>query len=218
MPMGTVIVGPMWCDKTTQAVMYGNRAILAGRKLHYVRHKLDTREHDPRIVRSRTGAILLQAADIVQSEQDLLDLCAGSKVLIIDEGQINKPSLAGVLLQLVQRDQLFFSYYGLDTTWRGQGFATTVAVMGLPGVKVFRQKAVCAICGLDAQWSQKLRGGQPINILDPDEPTFQIGSEDLYRPLCHTCWFKTTPGADDALRNGKIGIVDPETEWRDRLQ
>lgn len=126
------------------------------------------------------------------------------------------PELAAVCARLSIEHGVHVVYAGLKTTWRGQTFATTAAVLGLPGFKGYSHKAFCEPCASripTATVTQKLRDGIPINVLDPDEPTFDVGYAQ-YKPLCLPHWFGSTPGSYEALRRGLIGIVDPVTEWR----
>ncbi len=219
MPIGEVNVGPMKCSKTELAVILANKLMVAvpDAQVLFVKSNRDTRDADPLQIRSRSGGLLKIPATIVASEAEVFERGKSAHLVVVDEGHMFRPTLAPILMRLATQFGVHCMYFGLDTTWRGQHFATTAAVCPLPGFKVYKHKAYCELCKLPspqatATWSQKLRDGLPVNILDEDEPTFEVGDAQ-YRPLCTKHWFSTTPGSPAALAQGRIGIIDPQTEW-----
>lgn len=227
MPLGEVNNGPMRCSKTTHGVIVANTLHEAdpNARIVYVRPAVDTRG-DPLVVTSRGGGVTLSIPPFTTNDVgDLYEHARSAALCIIDEGQMFKPALAPVMLRLAIEHSVHVMYFGLDTTWKGELFATTAAACALPGFKVYSHKSHCVMCRKDearrimvrptAIFSQKLRDGIPVSVLDPNEPTFEPGDAQ-YQPLCWNHWFATTPGAYEALALGQVGRIAPETEWRDR--
>ncbi|MBI4093133.1 MAG: hypothetical protein HY420_04385 [Candidatus Kerfeldbacteria bacterium] len=216
-PRITAWVGPMYSEKTEEAKRQWRVATaIPGLEVVYLKPKLDTRYGDPRIVRSHADPDDFDPkipVTLVEKAGDVWEVGKQADVLILDEGQMLPPSIARVLLRLYMERGVRVNYFGLDLTWQGRYWATTSEVITLPETKVFKEKGLCALCHGNSRWSQKLRNGIPVHIFDPQATTFEVGEQELYRALCWDCWFKTTPGAQQALDQGLIGSVDPETYW-----
>ncbi len=210
-------VGPMMAGKTTQILAQLERAKIQGLESIVFKHARDTRYGDPSIIRSQSPLASLfdeYRATIVSCADEMWERSRDKRVVILEEGHMCPPSWGLMLFRISHARNAKGIYSGLETTWRGQLWATTATVLTLPVTHVIRHSAVCANCGEDAEWSQKLRDGQPLCILDAEEPTFQVGSVETYRPLCTRCWFSTTPGAnEDLIQRRLIGTIDPATRW-----
>lgn len=221
-PKLTVEVGPMASGKSLRARIEYEMALRQNLRVVVFKPYSDTRPGDGSNFFTRASHQLSYRrrrkfnVRYIRSIAQIIPYCIAHKiqVVIFDEGQMFAPELANVIMFLIMVLKCKVFYYGLDTTWRGRTYATTDAVMALPGAKVTRLKAVCEACGANAFWSQKRRHGKPVNLFQKHEQTQQVGGGELYVPQCGLCWIKT-PGARRALREGLVGTIDPDTFFRD---
>lgn len=221
-PKLTVEVGPMASGKSLRARIEYEMALRQHLRVVAFKPYSDTRPDDGSNFFTRASHQLkyrgLRKYNVryVRSIAEIIPYCIGRRiqVVIFDEGQMFAPELSNVIMQLIMIMKCKIFFYGLDTTWRGRMYATTAAVMALPGAKIMRLKAVCESCGANAFWSQKRRHGKPVHLYRRDEQTQQCGGGELYEPQCGTCWVRT-PGAKRALREGLVGTIDPDTFFVD---
>jgi len=204
-------LGAMKSGKSSQAIAQLWRAELQNRKPMAFKHIRDTR--DPGVICTYTKQGKVEyPCTMFDDPEEIWVKTEGAKVVVIDEIHLAPVGIVHVLLRLEIERQIETICCGLHSTWRGQQWATTNRLSGLPIITPHYHSAVCDICLGDAEWSQRIRDGRPVDWFETSEPTLKVGRDD-YQPLCTGDWFKTTPGAWEALRQGLIGIVDPETTW-----
>ncbi len=209
-----VNVGPMRGGKSAQAIAQLIRAELQGLNPVAFKHVRDTR--DPGFIRAYTPrGVSEYPCTMFEYPQEIWEKSEGSGVVAVDEMHMTPPSTVDVLIRLEVVRHAKVIVCGLHSTFRGQQWATMRRILGLPVIDRHNHSAVCGTCRGDADWSQRLRDGVPVDILDWSEPTFKVGGGNAYdyRPLCTPCYFGGTPGAQEALERGLIGSVDPETYW-----
>jgi len=220
-PKLTVEVGAVLAGKTLEAMKEIEMAIRQKLRVVVIKPHSDLRTGDPGHIFSRAKHEIpfgrRVRAHVVRSIAEIVPWCAKhqAQVVIIDEGQMFAPELANVVVQLLTVLKCRVFFFGLDTTWRGRSYATTAAVMVIPGAKIFRLKAACIDCGDNAFWSQKIRRGRPVSVLDRGEKTQEVGGRERYVPKCRRCWINSTPGGKRLLANGLVGTIDPETIFTD---
>lgn len=218
-PKLTVEVGAMASGKSLRARLEYEMALRQSLRVVAFKPYSDTRPGDGFFTRASHKLAYRgrkYRVRYARSISEIIPYCIRHRiqVVIFDEGQMFAPELANVILYLIMVLKCRVYYYGLDTTWRGRVYATTAAVMAIPGAKVTRLKAACTQCGANAFWSQKRHRRKPVHLYNRGERTQQCGGSELYVPLCGPCWIRT-PGAKRALREGLVGTIDPGTFFKD---
>lgn len=184
-----LICGPMFSGKTTEFLRRLRRKSFANQKVLIFKPSLDTRgeqnkvmSHDgeemPSFVITKPSQIL----DYIQKE-DIKDHCR--LVVGIDEVQFFDPSVMQVILA-VSEQGINLIIDGLDKDFKGDAFQNTDKLL-VEADYVTKLQAVCAICGRDASFSQRLINGEPAK---KDDPIVLIGAQDSYQPRCRTCWIR----------------------------
>jgi thymidine kinase len=175
----TVNVGSMFSGKSSELLRQGQRHVLAGRSVLYIKPAADDRYSETEIVThdgKRIPAISLPAGELMLDH-------SRADVVLIDEAQFFGDRLVGdVDLLLYIGIDVIVS--GLDMDRFGVPFGVMARLMAV-AEEVNKLKAVCTDCGSDA-W---------ISFGDFDDPDrVVLGSQDKYAPLCRSCYFKRIGG------------------------
>lgn len=172
-----VNTGSMFSGKTTELLRQGKRHVLAKESVLYIKPLTDTRYSDTKIV-SHTGDYTESL--ILPPDVKLLDIpeIVLAEVILVDEVQFFEEHVAYQLNELANVKPVYVS--GLDMTFRGEPFKTTMLLMGLADV-VNKFKAVCTVCGEDAYVSA-------LRSFKVDGGILELGSDDKYMPLCRDCY------------------------------
>ncbi|HVX00885.1 MAG TPA: hypothetical protein VHA52_10685, partial [Candidatus Babeliaceae bacterium] len=72
---------------------------------------------------------------------------------------------------------------GLDLDFRGMPFSCMPLLLALAD-SVLKLQAVCAICGGDAHFTQRLVDGRPASYNDP---IIIVGAQECYQARCRNC-------------------------------
>ena len=179
----TVFTGSMFSGKTTALINVIENYCRAKKKILVLNHSFDNRyvdnmEHD--IVTHKRYKIECKMINSVEDIEalDFKDLDA----IFIDEVQFFN---VDVLKKILNAKNINTKIYasGLDLSWQCQPFAPTQYMMSLAD-KVVKMKAVCSRCNDYAHCIsfKKNDDGNASNI--------QVGSDDIYEPVCMTCFNK----------------------------
>jgi thymidine kinase len=169
----------MFAGKSEELLRRVRRARIAGLAVEIVNHALDDRRGEGQVsshsglsVPSRTvaDADALAAATLGRD----LDLVA------IDEAQFFGPPLVSAAERLVA-DGVTVIVAGLCVTFDGRPFEPLPALMAI-AEDVLKLTAVCAVCGADAAFHQRLAAGE---VADARVPTpEQVGGVESYQARC----------------------------------
>ncbi|WP_109473632.1 thymidine kinase [Ornithinimicrobium cavernae] len=174
-----VVCGPMFAGKSEELLRRVRRARLAGLEVEVVNHALDTRHGTGRVVsHSGLGVDSLVAADAT----GLLDLLQGRSpdLVAIDEAQFFGPDLVEVVDGLARRG-IVVMVAGLCVTFDGRPFEPLPTLMATAEV-VTRLTAVCAVCGADAAFHQRV---DPATVSDAlSAGAEHVGGTETYQARC----------------------------------
>ena len=174
-----VVAGPMFAGKSEELMRRVRRARIAGLSVDVVSHALDDRRGEGQ-VSSHSGLSVPS-----RSAPDVEALVAsvrgrGLDLVAIDEAQFFGPGLIDAVDALVA-EGVDVVVSGLCVTFDGRPFEPLPALMAI-AEDVLKLTAVCAVCGEDAAFHQRLAadgGGDPLN------PTSdQVGGIESYQARC----------------------------------
>lgn len=183
--MLTVIAGGMFAEKSTELQRRGKRLERAGKKVGYFKPDFDNRYSEDEIVTHDGRKVA--AINIPQEEpRDLLRY--EFDVYCIDEVQFFSGEIQPVIKVLLYSGKTII-VSGLDMDFKGEPFGNTAFLMGI-AEEVVKLQAVCTDCGENAWISAKKETGQNERV--------ELGSDDLYYPLCRECFYDKKDGESRA--------------------
>lgn len=172
-----VIAGPMFAGKSEELMRRVRRAAIARRPVRVFTHVVDRRNRAGTIS-SHSGlefpsTAVSSAAELEESVGDDTELVG------IDEAQFFGPELVPVVQRLALRG-IDVALAGLDVTFSGEPFEPIPSLMAL-AEEVAKLTAVCAMCGEDAVYHQRiLRPASPAKQLNAEH----VGGLDKYEARC----------------------------------
>jgi len=174
----TVNTGSMFSGKSSELLRQGERHMLAGHKVVFLKPAIDLRYCKDEIV-THTGAkveaIRVRGIDRI----DTMAQVSEADIVLIDEVQFFDGWLAMQILELIRKGKLVY-VSGLDMDFMGEPFSLVADLMARADV-VNKFKAVCAGCGADATFSGK-------TSKDKIRARIELGAKELYIPLCRECY------------------------------
>ncbi|NCD20208.1 MAG: thymidine kinase [Actinobacteria bacterium] len=174
-----VVCGPMFAGKSEELLRRVRRAQLAGLEVEVVTHALDER-HGAGRVASHSG--LSVPSHPVSDVPALVELARGRHLdlLAIDEAQFFGPDLVGAAGDLAATG-ITVVVAGLCVTFDGRPFEPLPSLMAL-AEDVVKLTAVCAVCGADAAFHQRVRAD---DVGDASVPTAaHVGGIESYQARC----------------------------------
>lgn len=180
-----VICGSMFSGKTEELMLRLRRAEYAKKDVITIKHEIDNRKSYSCIV-SHNG-VQRKAAPIDTAENGLFTLRKlaeePSDVIGIDEIQFFSEEIIPIIQQMVQNGKRVI-VAGLDMDFRGEPFGIVPTLMALAD-HVTKLRAICLVCGNDANFTQRLISGKPAKY---DDPTILVGGDECYEARCRQCW------------------------------
>lgn len=177
-PKLTMNVGSMFSGKSTELLRQGQKHLLAGHKVLFIKPQMDNRYSDDEIVThdgQKVQSINLKTFGRPTRLPEIND----AQVILIDEIQFFMGIIWGEIEELLRQGKVIYCS-GLDMDYRGEPFKTTAHLMAIAD-DVNKFKAVCADCGEDAYVTVKLTDS--IEIVE-------LGSQETYKPVCRSCFNK----------------------------
>lgn len=190
-----MIVGPMFCGKTTELArrmrrhQHGKRAVLLVKYAADTRYESDGRKEGegegaesgakvPRAVvthdhsRAEAHCAVARLADVA--------VPLGTDVILVDEAQFMPDAVAMCSAWADAGYIVIIS--ALDSDFRRQPFLVTAGLIAM-AERVDKQTAVCVRCGSDAaHWTHRTVVSDALEL---------IGGDEAYEPLCRGCWPST---------------------------
>lgn len=180
-----VITGPMFSEKTQRLIeKLSNRARYSGQKVLAFKPALDTRSGEGMIT-SHTGASF--PAQKVSSSREILEQVKkhDPDLIGIDEAQFFDNELPKICAELMKEREVIVA--GLNLDFRGEPFGPMPQILAF-ATDVVVMKALCVICGKDAEYSQRMVDGRPARR---DDPIILVGGEEEgYEARCSDCFVK----------------------------
>ncbi len=174
-----VVAGPMFAGKSEELLRRVRRARIAGLEVEVVSHSLDDRRGEG-LVSSHSGMSVPS-----RSVPDVAALVAGVQgrgldLVAIDEAQFFGPGLVPAVDELVAAG-VDVVVSGLCVTFDGRPFEPLPALMAI-AEDVVKLTAVCAVCGEDAAFHQRL-AEVPAGDADVATPA-HVGGIESYQARC----------------------------------
>lgn len=162
-----VICGPMFAGKTEELIRRVRRAAIARRPVQVFTHAADSRSR-AETISSHTGLQFPSVPVGTAAEIETLTE-PGTALVGIDEAQFFGPDLTPVAGALALRG-VDVVIAGLDVTFTGHPFEPLPALMAL-AERVDKLTAVCAVCGADAVYHQR--------VLPPTAGPLEVNAEHI---------------------------------------
>lgn len=172
-----VNTGSMFSGKSTELLRQGERHILAGKNVIYLKSSIDNRY--------RAGQVYTHSgksydAIKMNTEQSILTgRVINSDVILIDEIQFFKTQVVTDINTLIKMGKIVY-VSGLDIDSNGEPWSTTTYLLAIAD-EVQKFRAVCTGCGADAYISAKKEDTEGGTLID-------VGGYDKYMPLCRDCF------------------------------
>lgn len=180
-----VICGSMFSGKTEELLLRLRRAEFAKKKVVTIKHEIDNRKSYSCIV-SHNG-VQREAYPIgscADGLQVLLKMCNEEvDVIGIDEIQFFPEEAVSVIQHIVE-DGKRVVVAGLDLDFRREPFGIVPTLMAIAD-EVIKLRAICVVCGNDANFNQRLINGKPASY---DDPIILVGGQDCYEARCRQCY------------------------------
>ena len=173
-----VICGSMFSGKTEELIRRLRRAEFAKQDLILFKPSVDKRYSDKNVVSHRGTEF---NAVLVTSSKEILNNVEDQKVVAIDEAQFFDKQLVEVASELARRGVRVI-LAGLDMDYTGAPFGPMPALLA-SAEYVSKVHAICVSCGNLAQFSNRL-------VADTDQ--VMLGAVEEYRPLCRSCFNKSS--------------------------
>ena len=175
-----VICGSMFSGKSEELMRRIRRAELAQQPVQVFKHSLDTRKTAEHINTHSGHTYPAIAVDNAQVIHDFL--LPEAYVIAIDEIQFFDEAIVPLCMELIAHKKRVI-VAGLDLDFRGLPFGKVPELLSLADT-ITKLKAVCNICGADAQHTQRLIDGNPADF---DDPLIRIGAQNCYQARCRNC-------------------------------
>ena len=173
-----VICGSMFSGKTEELIRRLRRAEFARQDLVLFKPSVDIRYSDKNVVSHRGTEF---NAVLVENSKEILAAVKNQKVVAIDEAQFFDSQLVEVASELAGRG-IRVILAGLDMDYTGAPFCPMPALLAAAEY-VSKVHAICVSCGNLAQFSNRL-------VSDTDQ--VMLGAVEEYRPLCRSCFNKSS--------------------------
>ncbi len=173
-----VICGSMFSGKTEELIRRLRRAEFAKQDLILFKPSVDVRYSNKNVVSHRGTEF---NAMLVANSKEILGYVDKQKVVAIDEAQFFDDQLVEVASELAGRG-IRVILAGLDMDYTGTPFGPMPALLA-SAEYVSKVHAICVSCGNLAQFSNRL-------VADTDQ--VMLGAVEEYRPLCRSCFNKSS--------------------------
>lgn len=174
-----VVAGPMFAGKSEELLRRVRRARIAGLEVEVFSHALDDRRGEAQV--SSHSGLSVPSRSVPDVDALLAAVRERSLDLVaVDEAQFFGPDLVAAVEALVA-DGLTVVVSGLSVTFDGRPFEPLPALMAI-AEDVLKLTAVCAVCGEDAAFHERISSDA---AGDPLVPTHdQVGGIESYQARC----------------------------------
>lgn len=169
-----VIAGSMFSGKTEELIRRLKRAKIANQRVEIFKPEIDNRYSDQQVISHDANAIM---STPVSTSRNILLLASDVDVIGIDEAQFFDPGLSEVCNDLANSG-IRVIVAGLDMDFRGKPFGPIPSLMATAEY-VTKVHAICIRCGNLAQFSFRK---------DVSEKIVLLGEQNVYEPLCRSCY------------------------------
>jgi thymidine kinase len=178
------ITGPMFSGKTSRLIELLEREILAGRNTLLFKPEIDKR-YDTTYVTTHKGTRLPAIVLNVNNEgvRKIYDLSKNVDAIGIDEAQFwNHDSILPETVDKIASENKIVYIATLNKNHLGEPFKTSMEIIARSD-QVYSLTAVCARCGEDATFTQRIMNGKEVF-----GEQIKIGGMESYEPRCRKCF------------------------------
>jgi thymidine kinase len=181
-----LIMGPMFSGKTSRLIEFLEREMIAGRKISLFKPKIDFRYAESEVVTHK--GVRLPAVVVATTKEGVRRIIiSGSKTdaVGLDEGQFwpLDTGLPRALEELCFDGKTVYVSV-LNRDHRGEPFGSAMELLARAD-DVYSLTAVCAKCGGDAYFTQRVLSGKEVF-----GEQVQVGGKELYEPRCRSCFVR----------------------------
>lgn len=186
-----VICGSMFSGKTEDLMRRLKRAEYAKQNVVTLKHRIDNRKSSACIV-SHDGqeriAFAIDHSD--KMIEQILNVASAPEVDVvgIDEVQFFPTEIINVIVALIDCGKRVI-VAGLDLDFRGEPFGVISNLLAIAD-SITKLKAICVVCGHDAQHTQRIINGRPASY---EDPVILVGSAEYYEARCRNCFVIDRP-------------------------
>lgn len=174
-----VVAGPMFAGKSEELLRRVRRARIAGLSVEVVSHALDDRRGTGQV--SSHSGLSVESHSVPHVDSLLAHVRGRDLDLVaVDEAQFFGPDLVPAVNDLVN-EGLTVIVAGLCVTFDGRPFEPLPSLMAI-AEDVLKLTAVCAVCGADAAFHQRLAPGATGDASIPTAE--QVGGIESYQARC----------------------------------
>ena len=191
--------GAMGSAKTLNLLAVANNYEAQGKRVFLIKPTLDDR-FGATTIRSRAG--LEREADLCVNPKSEIDLSLleGIDCVLVDECQFLSESVVLQLRNITTDMNIPVICYGLRTNFKTKLFEGSKRLIEVAD-SIEEVKTTCAFCNHKAVFNLKLRGGAACT----SGQEIELGTEELYRPVCCKCYEKFA-GKANPLRSRGVEI------------
>ncbi len=180
-----VICGSMYSGKTEELVRRLRRAEYANKNVLTIKHKIDNRKSHSCIVShngvEREAFPISSCEEGVAALREVID--QNYDVIGIDEIQFFPAAIVDTIQELILNGKRVI-VAGLDLDFRAEPFGIVPQLMALAD-EVLKLRAICLVCGDEANFTQRLINGQPARY---DDELILVGADECYEARCRACY------------------------------
>ncbi len=182
------ITGPMFSGKTSRLIELLEREMLAGRNTLLFKPEIDKR-YDTSYVTTHKGIRLPAIVLNVDNEgaDKIYEFSRNIDVIGVDEAQFwdHDSKLPGILDKIASENKIVY-IAALNKNHLGIPFKTSMKIIALAD-QVQSLTAVCAKCGEDATFTQRIMDGHEVF-----GEQIKVGGKESYEPRCRKCFVYPT--------------------------
>lgn len=186
--------GTVGSAKTLNLLAVAHNYRRQGKNVILIKPELDTRFGKEKI-KSRAG--LEKTADILVKPDTTLDMKAffNMSCILVDEAQFLSEYLVNQLREIVVSLQIPVICYGLRTDFKSRLFEGSKRLMELAD-SIEEVKCTCNFCNKKSVMNLKHVNG----FATVEGPSVQLGCEELYFPVCYSCYKKQIEDAKKTIQ------------------
>lgn len=187
-----VVCGSMFSGKSEELMYRLRRAEYAKKNVLTIKHAFDNRKSLSCIVshagQERAAYPIGSDKNHLETLKELVD--HSIEVIGIDEIQFFPEEIVPLIQEWLDIGKRVI-VAGLDLDFRGEPFGIVPSLLAMAD-EVSKLRAICMVCGSDANFSQRLINGSPAKYKDE---TILVGGEECYEPRCRECFIIDTKPA-----------------------
>ncbi|KAF7682816.1 Thymidine kinase [Astathelohania contejeani] len=171
------------------AIAHANKR--QGKNTMLMKPDIDTR-YAIDVIKSRAGVEATVHCVITKQTDLVKDVSYDNvEIVLVDEAQFLSPRHINQLREVTMKHAIIVICFGLKADFKGQLFPGSKRLFELSD-EIEEIKSTCHFCLSKSSQNLKHNDGKP--VVDGD--SIEIGSEELYLPVCFKCYYNKTGNLD----------------------